>query len=868
MTESIEALEGTAALYALQRFLLGDWQGPAPRLGDRPLARLAAAVDALRARGQWAPTPLDLAVLVRHVLRWCAESEAMRGAVAELVVPAGAGWPDRDVWVSVGVQADPRAEGLRVTAVPWRPAWLSDVPEDGVDGRAAAAAPRRPDLGVDADPFLTQALPRYARYRSPGQQLAIRATLMTPPGSTLLVVLPTGDGKSAAFQLLAQHGFGDDAARGLVVVVTPTVSLALDHQETVQRIGLGPGPFVYQGGDDDQNAEIRARIAAGEQRLVFAAPEAITRGGLRHVLRQAARDGQLSALVVDEAHLVEVWGKEFRPDFQILAGFRSSLLRECGGTPFRTILLSATVTPQTVEILRTLFGRGPDGRPAFGVAGAVALRPEIEYWAAELSPREIRDERVLDALRHLPRPAILYVTKVEDAKKWLVRCRSAGFGRVAMVTGDTPPQERERVVKAWKEDRLDLVVGTSALGLGIDKPDVRAVIHACMPESIDRFYQEVGRGGRDGCASLSLLLPADGDAGVAQSIQAKHIGIEKGFERWQAMFRSRSAEPDGQTYRVWLDAPPGGTAERMDSQGYRNVHWNLNTLTLMATARMIELEELLHLQMDDPGHAVEEDEEPEEARYEPFQRLRLVQGELFLTESEWEAAVDGVRKQSFIAQAKRLKAMLKLPDSQTCWSEQIGPVYDLVEPPVRAARRCGGCPVCRGGQAGRKKRPRESPSLSPWPWAPAPVVPELQRVVDPLNRLLVWYTSAEYPRRPLDWDGWIYWLAQTLRRYRIHNVVLPEEADIAPQLQERCLRWPLFVAQRSAIELPPGPSLVLVPPEALPNRFLLAPRPPSEPRIVLVHIDTPDPEAPDARLADRHNGRVISLRQFRREVEG
>lgn len=864
MAESAEPLQGAAALHALQRFLLGEWQGPTPVFGDRPLARLVTAVSALRTRAEWAPTPLDLAVLVRHVLRWCAESDRMKGAVPELIVPTAAGWPDERVWASVGVRADPRTQGLRVTAEPWCPDWLPDVPTSGVDGRAAGAAPRRPDLSIDADPFLVQALPGRKRYRSPGQRLAIRAALMTPPASTLLVVLPTGQGKSAVFQVIARYGFPDAASPGLVVVVTPTVSLALDHQETVKNLGFGNGPFVYQGGDDDGNAELLERVASGEQRLLFAAPEAITRGRLGSALRRAASDGLLSALVVDEAHLVEVWGKEFRPDFQILAGFRSSLLRRCRGTPFRTILLSATVTEQTVETLRTLFGRGPDGKPAFGVAAAVSLRPEIEYWGAQSVPREIRDQRVLEALHHVPRPAILYVTKVDDAKDWLGRCRSAGFGRVAMVTGDTPPDEREQIVRAWKRDQLDLVVGTSAFGLGIDKPDVRAVIHACIPESIDRFYQEVGRGGRDGCAALSLLLPADGDADTARSMQAKHIGIEKGFQRWQGMFLHRSRKPEVErgTHLVWVDAPPGGAADRMDFQGQRNVQWNLNTLTLMASARMIEMEELLHLPVDDEGHIIEGDV-PQGARYEPFQRIRLVRGTAFLNEGEWEDAVDPVRKQSFKAQERRLGAMLGLVDSQTCWSERIGPVYDLGERNVRAARSCGGCPVCRKG----KGRSPETPRLSAWPWPPAPVELELHRLVDPLNRLLVWYRSDEYPRDPMEWADWADWLSQALRRYRIQNVVLPEGVDIAQMLQERCFHWPLFVDHWPARGLPPGPSLVVMPPGAAPSKFLLQPRGPHEPRLVLVHEDMPDPEAPFARLKDRHNGRVLTLNQFRTEVE-
>jgi len=114
--------------------------------------------------------------------------------------------------------------------------------------------------------------------------------------------------------------------------------------------------------------------------------------------------------------------------------------------------------------------------------------------------------------------------------------RRQGFTRVAAFTGNTLDTERERLLRDWGEDRIDLMVATSAFGVGVDKADVRTVVHACMPENLDRYYQEVGRGGRDGCSAVSLLCYTPDDLDVAYSLSSgKVITVEKAFARWEAM---------------------------------------------------------------------------------------------------------------------------------------------------------------------------------------------------------------------------------------------------------------------------------------------------------------------------------------------
>lgn len=861
-----QPLRGMEAMESLQRLLQADWAGQQPTFADAPPARLAAAVSALRMRCGPVPSPLDLAVLVRHLLRWCAESAEMAGIGTDLLVPRSPGWPSQEQWELVGVQAEERAQGYRVTARPWMPAWLPDVPPDGVDGRAAGAPQRRLIDPVPADPFLTRDFSDRRTYRSAGQRTAVRASLLAPPGSTLLVGLPTGDGKSLIFQVLARTGFPLQGEHGLVLVVTPTVALALDHQETARALALAEEPLAYQGGDTTgANQQILERVESGTQRILFTSPEAICRGPLGRAITRAAEKGHLAALVIDEAHLIETWGKEFRPDFQTLAGIRTTLLGVNKVAPFRTILLSATITEQTVETVRTLFGKGPDGRESFHLFAANYLRPEIEFWVKEPLADSVRESSVVEALCHVPRPAILYVTTIDDANRWMETCWRVGFQRIGMMTGETPSDERERVIRAWKSGQLDLVVGNAAFGLGIDKSDVRAVIHACVPESLDRFYQEVGRGGRDGRAALSLLLPTPQDVSTARSMQAKHIGVEKGYGRWEAMFlRHRIPEPDTDTHLVWVDAPPGGGANRLDFRGKGNTLWNLNTLTLMATSGLVELEALVSLPVDVRGKVVTVPD-GEVAEYRAYQRIRLPQGPI-LNEAEWERLVQPFRLASFRAQQASVDAMLSLWNTGECLSEHFVPVYTLPGHEVTVARHCGGCPACRRrGVSPTAETVRESP----WPWPPARLSGVGAALVDEQNRALIYYETADLPTTERKWERMFKAIAAVLRRSGIHSVIVPAGSPFrADLLQRYCEGWPLFISDALLLpKLPPGPSLVFLPEGTEVAQSLLGPRRPEDARLYVVHEGVADPCTEGSRLIDRHSGRTLSFDQFKRQVE-
>ena len=455
-------LDGSAAFNALAELLRGksgDWHATPPSL-----ERLRAALVSTQASG------LDLAVLLRQALRF---EHARRGySASPTVIVTHPRFTSFAEWERVGLKATPSPNGPLVSALPWRPAWLTTDEVEGVDGLATSETVCREfnSAQTTGDPFLKSV--GRTSYRSSGQRAAVRAALSTPSGGTLVIALPTGEGKSMIFQLVQSVGFTTtmkDSSPGVTLVVVPTVALAVNHEHEVITVCKLSKPLAYEGGNEIENSCIVERIAAGTQGLCFASPEAAC-GALRHALRRAAEAGHLHALVIDEAHLVDQWGTGFRTEFQELSGLRRELMSAAQpDRRMRTLLLSATLTDSSLETLRSLFGT--DG--IFDSIAAVQLRPEPDYWVAPVTAPQTRIDRVMEALHHVPRPAVLYVTMVTDAEAWYSRITSAGFRRVKMLHGKTRRGSREQIVDQWRTGQVDIVVGTAAFGLGIDYAHAR-----------------------------------------------------------------------------------------------------------------------------------------------------------------------------------------------------------------------------------------------------------------------------------------------------------------------------------------------------------------------------------------------------------
>jgi superfamily II DNA/RNA helicase len=781
---------------------------------------------------------LDLVILLRQVLRY--EHGRRNYVVAPTILISHPRLAQFDRWDLVGLDVTWKDGQAHVTALPWKPSWMPQSDELGVEAYATSEVTCRAFNTVDSegDPFLFSV--GRTSYRSPGQRAAVRAALSTPAGGTLVVALPTGEGKSMIFQLAHRVGFvgtGVPEKHGVTLVIVPTVALGINHeQEAVAICGLSK-PLAFQGGNDLQNAVIAERIADGSQGLCFASPEAAC-DRLREPLRRAAEAGHLRALVIDEAHLVDQWGTGFRTEFQELSGLRRELIAAASPKQrMRTILLSATLTDSSIETLRSLFGT--DG--AFECLAAVQLRPEPDYWIAPVTDSNTRIERVMEALYHVPRPAVLYVTQVDDANAWYERLRAGGFGRVRKLHGDTSRQEREDIVARWRDGLLDVVVGTSAFGLGIDYPHARAVLHACVPETLDRFYQEVGRGGRDGKAALSLIVPTQSDFAAAQSINRERvITVGRGLERWTTMFLGKLARPNGRIV-VRIDGRPG-TAERdIDMHGERNTDWNLRTLTLMARAGLVRLlgspyprvqqvGDWLELEIIDDGH---------------------------LHKAVWQQRVELVRREVWEANERNLELMRKFLGDSGCPAQIFEELYGA----DRVGLTCSRCRICRVEGAVPCLTTHVGEPRAPWS---LPLHPAVERLLDSDGRLLVSYDpnclTIRSSRRLSE-------SLQLLQQAQLIKLLLlgsqPFDMDRVLKFADRV---PFFVSRVPSLaysRLPRGPEIVMIGPGQRLEEQNLAVRP-EVPRIFVASLEQAAPDG--RRLRDVFGGRTLTLDEFHARV--
>lgn len=826
-------LEGSIAFSALATLLSGDhssdWCALSPSI-ER--LRLAITEEPQRA------SSLDLAVLLRQALRF---EHARRGYEASPVLlirhPRFLGFSG---WNMVGLNASVSSEGYRVSALAWQPEWLSKDTVHGVDARATSEVICR-DFATHntvGDPFL-KSLGRTS-YRSSGQRAAVRAALSTPAGGTLVIALPTGEGKSMIFQLVQKIGFTGSLKTeglGVTLVIVPTIALGVNHElDAVEMCGLSK-PLAFQGGKTAENMRIAERIADGSQGLCFASPEAAC-GALRDSLRRAAEAGYLRALVIDEAHLVDQWGTGFRTEFQELSGLRREL--SAAARPeqrLRTLLLSATLTTSTLETLRLLFGT--DGN--FGNIAAVQLRPEPDYWVAPIATDQSRIEQIIEALHHVPRPVVLYVTKPSDADVWFKRLRAAGFRRIRKLHGKTDSDEREDIVNQWRNGLVDIVVGTSAFGLGIDYPHARSVVHACVPETLDRFYQEVGRAGRDGRASLSLIVPTLEDIQNAEAINNQVvIGVKRGRQRWISMFDNKIRIVSG-NFAVRIDGRPGSGEEDIDMFGVTNTDWNLRTLTLMARGGLIRLLGTPYPRPELVGDWLEID----------------ILDEGHLSESSWIARIEPVRREGWIANNRNFALMRSFLSDTRCPAEVFQELYGT----GHLGRVCSECHICRVHPTYRRTsiaigEPRSS--------LPVSVSPALARLLGSDGRMLVTYKPDEISKSTSRRLGQSYRLLQQMNVVKL--LLLGRQPFDMNRVLDFAATTPFFVSEVPSLaysRLPMGPEIVMVSPEhKLEPVNLIAQA--GNPRI---YVTPNDYVSPDGRnLVDVFGGRTLTLDEFHARV--
>jgi ATP-dependent DNA helicase RecQ len=358
----------------------------------------------------------------------------------------------------------------------------------------------------------------------PGQREAVQAALT---GRDSLVVMPTGGGKSLCYQLPALSG------GGLVVVVSPLIALMSDQLSRLAQGGVR-GAMLASGMAEGHNAQALREIVAGETQLVLVAPERFASAGFRTALQQRT----VGLFVVDEAHCVAEWGHDFRPDYLRLHDAIASL----GRPP--VMAATATATPRVAEEIAARLGL----RQWLSVRAGFD-RPNIAFDVVSMQGKGAvaRKRSALLGVLAEPtaRPAIVYCGTRKDTDEVAALIAALGIPTVAYHAGMAPGPRRASQ-EAFMSGAAEVVVATNAFGMGVDKADVRTVAHWALPTSLEAYYQEAGRGGRDGRPARALLLAARMDLGRLIRFNNQRQSTVADVKAYVATLRARAEREGGE----------------------------------------------------------------------------------------------------------------------------------------------------------------------------------------------------------------------------------------------------------------------------------------------------------------------------------
>lgn len=322
----------------------------------------------------------------------------------------------------------------------------------------------------------------------PGQEEVVRSVL---DDRDTLAVMPTGGGKSLCYQVPALM------RDSLTVIVSPLISLMKDQIDSLVQNEVAGAAALNSGLSPEERWDVERRVREGEIKMLYVAPERLR--SLEFVL--SLRRAGVGLFVVDEAHCVSEWGHDFRPDYLFLP----RVIRDLGRPP--VLALTATATPKVrQDIIASMEMRDPK------VVVTSFDRPNLTYRVVGVRKKEDRLPEVAAVIRRSKPPGIVYALSRKECEEIADGLRRLGIEAAPYHAG-LPSQERASIQEKFMTDELPVVVATVAFGMGVDKPNVRFVVHATVPGSLPAYIQEAGRAGRDGGASECVILSRNADFG-------------------------------------------------------------------------------------------------------------------------------------------------------------------------------------------------------------------------------------------------------------------------------------------------------------------------------------------------------------------
>ena len=553
----------------------------------------------------------------------------------------------------------------------------------------------------------------------PGQEAAIRAVL---DGRSAAAIFPTGSGKSLCYQLPAL------LLPNLTLVVSPLLALMQDQLAFLHRHGIAAASIDSAQSREDAS-EVMARAKSGELKVLMISVERLKNERFRHFIAQVP----ISLLVVDEAHCISEWGHNFRPDYLKLPEYARQF-----GIP-QVLLLTATATPPVIADMQAKFAIA-----ASDVITTGFYRANLNLLVEPVAGRD-KLRRLLDWLgAKAGEPAIVYVTQQKSAEQVAGHLSANGVPASAYHAG-MPHEQREAIQRQFMDGRINCIVATIAFGMGIDKSDIRNVVHFDLPKSIENYSQEIGRAGRDGRPSDCLVLANRDSLSVLENFvygdTPERAGIRTVLEeirqaeggQWELMLGALSEQSNIRPlplktllvqlelrgiiapryayfaeYRFKYVLEPEALLDKFDGERRQFVEAIVHSSSRARTWCTVDFEALYSQHRAERGRVVKALDWFQERGWIELESKQMTEVYGLLRDDfDRDRLSDELHAyfhQQEASEIARIHAMLALFATERCLSQRLAAYFG----DERAPQHCGHCSVCQG----RVARLPEPPALA------------------------------------------------------------------------------------------------------------------------------------------------------------